>query len=80
MLSGILHSKRAIAVNVAIMRAFIRLREVFATHKDLSQKLLELERKFTDHDEKLVQVFDAIRQLMYPPVPRSLGASLAAWR
>ena len=64
MLSSVLRSKRAAQVNVEIMRAFVRLRELMATHKDLARKLDELERKY---DENFRVVFDAIRQLMAPP-------------
>jgi hypothetical protein len=67
MLSSVLNSDRAIEVNIAIMRAFVRLREILSSHKDLSRKLDELERKLGDHDEKFVLVFEAIRQLMNPP-------------
>jgi len=67
MLSSVLRSARAIEVNIAIMRAFVRLREVLATHKDLARKLEELERKFGEHDAKFHLVFEAIRQLMTPP-------------
>ena len=67
MLSSVLNSGRAIEVNIAIMRAFVRLREVLATHKDLARKLDELERKLGEHDEKFHLVFEAIRQLMAPP-------------
>lgn len=63
MLSGVLHSKRAVQVNIEIMRAFVRLREILSTNKDLARKLEELERKY---DEKFRVVFDAIRQLIYP--------------
>ena len=64
MLSGVLNSKRAILVNVAIMRTFVKLRKMIASHKDLAQKLLQIEKKY-DHQFKIV--FDAIRQLMEPP-------------
>lgn len=64
MLSGVLHSPRAIAVNVQIMRAFVRLRQLMATHADLARKLAELESKY---DQQFKVVFDAIRQLMTPP-------------
>jgi len=64
MLSSVLHSGRAIEVNIAIMRAFVRLREMLATHKDLARKLAELERKY---DAQFQVVFEAIRQLMTPP-------------
>ncbi|OGR89080.1 MAG: DNA-binding protein [Elusimicrobia bacterium RIFCSPLOWO2_01_FULL_59_12] len=63
MLSSVLRSRRAIQVNVAIMRAFVKLRELLATHKDLARKLAELERKY---DTQFKVVFDAIRQLMEP--------------
>jgi hypothetical protein len=69
MLSSVLNSDRAIEVNIAIMRAFVRLREILATHKDLARKLEELERKLGEHDEKFHLVFEAIRQLMAPPPP-----------
>lgn len=68
MLSSVLHSERAIQVNVEIMRAFVRLRALLATHKDLARKLEELERKY---DGQFRIVFDAIRQLVSPPEPPS---------
>jgi len=64
MLSSVLRSKRAIQVNIAIMRAFVTFREMLATHKDLADKLAELEQRY---DEKFRAVFDAIRQLMAQP-------------
>jgi hypothetical protein len=67
MLSSVLHSQRAIQVNIAIMRAFVRLREILSTHKDLARKLEDLERRLGEHDEKFQIVFEAIRQLMAPP-------------
>jgi len=67
MLSSVLHSNRAVAVNIAIMRAFVRLREILSTHKDLAAKLEKMERKLGEHDEHFRVVFDAIRQLMAPP-------------
>ena len=66
MLSGILKSKRAILVNIAIMRAFVRLRHILATHKELARKLEELERKVEGHDVEIRSIFEAIRQLMAP--------------
>ncbi len=69
MLSSVLNSDRAIAVNIAIMRAFVRLREILATHKDLARKLESIETKLGEHDKKFQIVFDAIRQLMAPPEP-----------
>ena len=64
MLSSVLKSKRAIQVNIAIMRTFVRLRQILATHKELARKLEELEQKY---DAQFKEVFDVIRQLMDPP-------------
>ena len=66
MLSSVLRSPRAVHVNIEIMRAFVRLRGILATHKDLAGRLAELEAKY---DTQFRRVFDAIRQLMTPPVP-----------
>jgi hypothetical protein len=63
MLSSVLKSDRAVMVNIEIMRAFVRLREILGTHKDLARKLEELEKKY---DERFRVVFEAIRQLMQP--------------
>ena len=67
MLSSVLHSPRAIAVNIEIMRTFIRLRRILASHADLARKLEALEKKY---DVQFKVVFDAIRQLMAPPEPK----------
>ena len=67
MLSSVLNSQRAIHVNIAIMRAFVRLRETLALHKELAHKLAELEHKIEAHDENIQSLFEAIRQLMTPP-------------
>ncbi len=67
MLSSVLHSQRAIAVNIAIMRTFVQLRDILSTHKDLARKLEELEAKY---DDQFKMVFDAIRQLMTPSIPK----------
>lgn len=67
MLSSVLRSQRAVQVNIAIMRVFVRLRETLALHKDLAQKLAQLERKIEGHDTNIRTLFDAIRQLMSPP-------------
>ncbi|MEW6659964.1 MAG: ORF6N domain-containing protein [Thermodesulfobacteriota bacterium] len=67
MLSSVLHSPRAIAVNIEIMRAFIRLRRLLASHADLARKLEALEKKY---DTQFKVVFDAIRKLMAPPEPK----------
>ncbi len=70
MLSSVLRSKQAVQVNVAIMRAFVRLREALALHKELARKLNELEKKIEGHDTAIQSLFEAIRQLMAPPVPQ----------
>ncbi|HTR35814.1 MAG TPA: ORF6N domain-containing protein [Bryobacteraceae bacterium] len=64
MLSSVLNSERAIAVNIAIMRTFVRLREMLATHKQLAERLATMEKKY---DRQLKVVFDILRQLMEPP-------------
>ncbi|HNW91840.1 MAG TPA: ORF6N domain-containing protein [bacterium] len=67
MLSSVLRSRRAIHVNIAIMRAFVKMRMVLANHKTLSEKLAELERKVTGHNADIAALIDAIRQLMAVP-------------
>ncbi len=64
MLSSVLRSERAVSVNIEIMRAFVRLREMLTSHKALAKKLANLERKY---DTQFKVVFDAIRELMTPP-------------
>ncbi|MEK7270245.1 MAG: ORF6N domain-containing protein [Planctomycetota bacterium] len=66
MLSGVLNSPRAVRVNIAIMRAFVQLRQWLASHADLSRKMARLEKKY---DAQFRIVFVAIRQLMAPPDP-----------
>ena len=67
MLSSVLNSERAIIVNIQIMRAFVKLKELLLTHKELVTKIDELERKYNDHDQKIQAIFEAIRQLMESP-------------
>ena len=67
MLSTVLSSPQAIAVNIEIMRAFVRLREVLTGNKELAAKLSELERRLKGHDQTIAGILDAIRQLMAPP-------------
>ncbi len=66
MLSSVLHSDRAIQVNIAIMRVFVRIREMMATHRELALKLRELEKRIQDHDEQIVAIFEAIRHSSSP--------------
>ena len=77
MLSSVLHSERAIHVNIEVMRAFVRLRQMLASNAELARKLAALEKKY---DAQFKVVFDAIRELMTPPEPkkkRSIG--FAPW-
>lgn len=67
MLSSVLRSKRAVRVNVQIMRAFVKLRQVLATNTELARRLDDLEAKVGRHDEQFVAVIRAIRELMEPP-------------
>jgi hypothetical protein len=67
MLSTVLNSERAIEVNIAIIRVFVRLRQMLATHKGLAAKLAELENRLKVHDEQILAIFEAIRALMIPP-------------
>lgn len=77
MLSSVLNSERAIQVNIEIMRAFVRLREMIATNRDLARRLDELEKRY---DAQFRVVFDAIHQLMAPPdkTRRSIGFHVEA--
>ena len=79
MLSSVLSSQRAIAVNIQIMRTFVRMREMLVSNKELAQKLDQLEaridKKLAAHDEAIAAILSAIRELMNPPPPktRSIG-------
>ena len=67
MLSSVLNSKRAIDVNIAIMRAFVQLRKMIASNNKLARKLAELEQHLEGHDEQIQAIFEVIQQLMTPP-------------
>ena len=68
MLSSVLNSERAIQVNILIMRAFTKLREILLTHKELAVKIDVLERKYTEHDGTIKTIFEAIKQLLEQPL------------
>lgn len=70
MLASVLKSDRAVKISINIIKAFVKLREILSTHKDLAHKLAELERKIERHDEEIKVIFDAIRQLMSTPEPK----------
>jgi hypothetical protein len=67
MLSSVLKSDRAVKVNIAIMRAFVKLRETLETNRELARKFAELENRVGKHDDEIAAIIDAIRQLMAPP-------------
>jgi ORF6N domain len=67
MLSSVLNSERAIKVNIAIMRAFVKLRQILETNRELSKKFSELEQRVGKHDEEIDAILEALRQLMAPP-------------
>jgi hypothetical protein len=69
MVASLLNSSKAIEVSVYIVRAFVRLREMIAGHKELERKIAELERKFGSHDEQITILVEAIKQLMDPKLP-----------
>jgi hypothetical protein len=69
MAANVLNSPQAVRMSVFVVRAFVKLREMLATHKELAHKLAELERKLQNHDESIQSLVIAIRQLMAPPKP-----------
>jgi len=69
MLASVLRSRRAAAMSIAIIRAFVQLREILATHHELATKLAELEHKLEGHDSAITNLFEAIRQLLASPEP-----------
>jgi hypothetical protein len=78
MLSGILSTSNAVAVNIAIMRAFVHMRRFLDTHKELAKKVDELEKTITGHDQKITLIFQAIKQLIDkkdepPPERKPIG-------
>ncbi len=70
MAANVLYSRRAVQMSVYVVRAFVRLRAILATHKELDKKLAELERRVKSHDEHIKSLFEAIRHLMAPELPR----------
>ena len=70
MLSSVLNSEKAILVNITIMRAFVRAREIFANNKELAHKLAELERKVGLHDDTIRSLVITIRQMVVRPEPK----------
>jgi hypothetical protein len=75
MLASVLNSQRAIEAGIYVVRAFVKLKEILSTHKELAQKLKELEYKIETHDEQITAIFEAINQLLAPPpaIKRKIG-------
>ena len=69
MLSSVLNSERAVQINIAIMRAFVKLKQAFATHKELAEKLKELEGEVGKHNKLIIEIFEIIKQLTQPSLP-----------
>lgn len=78
MLSSVLKSPRALAVNIEIMRAFVRMRDLLGSNRKLAHKLDELERKLSDHDDTIMDILSAIRGLMRPREPKRRGIGFMA--
>ena len=81
MAASVLNSSRAVEVSVHVVRAFVHLRELVSSHKELAQKLNQLERKVGAHDKAIAEIITAIRELMSPPEPkkkRPIG--FASWK
>ncbi len=70
MAASVLNSPRAVEVSIYVVRAFVQLREMLASNKQLAQRLNDLERKLTTHDRAITDLIEAIRQLMTPPAPK----------
>lgn len=67
MLSSVLNSEKAIQVNIAIMRAFVKISQILLTHKELAENLEEMERKYQLHEKDIQVIFEAIKKLLEPP-------------
>ena len=78
MLSSVLNSDRAIAVNIEIMRSFVRIRRLLEVNKSLARKFERLERKLASHDQAIIRILAAIRQLMHPPAAKRRGIGFTA--
>ena len=82
MLSSVLGSERAIAVNIEIMRAFVRMRDLLSSNKELARRFAQLEgridKKLSEHDDAITAILSAIRELMHPPAPKRRGISFTA--
>ncbi|MGH9897432.1 MAG: ORF6N domain-containing protein [Pyrinomonadaceae bacterium] len=78
MAANVLNNQQAVQMSVFIVRAFVKLREILSTHKELAHKIAELERKLGTYDEAIVSIFAAIRQLMTSPAPKRHAIGFAS--
>jgi hypothetical protein len=78
MLGNVLKSSRAVEVSLLVVRAFVQIREMLSTHKDIAAKLDQMERKLSSHDQAIAGLIDAIRQLMTPPATTRRGIGFTA--
>lgn len=69
--ASVLNSERAVEISVYVVRAFVKLRKILATYKELAMKLNELENKLTEHDKAILMLMDAIKHLMEPAKPKN---------
>ena len=69
MAAGVLNTSRAIEISVFIVRAFVKVRQMVAAHKDLQRKISQIERRLTDHDEQIIELVNLIKQLLNPEPP-----------
>jgi hypothetical protein len=70
MAASILRSKRAVKASIYVVRAFVKMKQIISSHKDLAEKIDELERNVVTHDKAIVSLFDAIRKMMAAPEPK----------
>ncbi len=78
MLGNVLKSSRAVEVSLLVVRAFVQIREMLSSHKDIAAKLDQMERKLSSHDQAIAGLIDAIRQLMAPPATARRGIGFTA--
>jgi hypothetical protein len=81
-MATILNSSRAVEMSVYVVRAFVKLRELLSSNRELARRFAQLEtrldKKLTDHDQQIAAILSAIRQLMHPPVPKRRGIGFTA--
>lgn len=78
MVATVLNSRRAVEMSVYVVRAFVKLREVIAAHRELGRKLTQLERKLQTHDRTILEILRAIRELTSAPTPKRRGIGFTA--